>query len=72
MHNPLLKPTHLPPFSSIEVAHIEPAIDAVLAQNRAEVAALTAEQQAHDWQSLMGRLEESSDRLSYAWSRLLT
>lgn len=68
MHNPLLKPTQLPPFSSIEVAHIEPAIDAVLAQNRAEVAALTAEQQAHDWQSLMGRLEEGSDRLSYAWS----
>ena len=42
MPNPLLEMTDLPPFNAIKPEHVEPALDAVLAENRAEVATLAA------------------------------
>ncbi|KDE41380.1 Oligopeptidase A [Nitrincola lacisaponensis] len=68
MNNPLLAPSQLPPFSQIQVEHIEPAVDALLAQNRRLIAELTEQKGAHNWQSLVQVLEDAGDRLSYAWS----
>jgi len=68
MQNPLLHPQQLPPFSQIKVDQIEPAIDALIEENRQLVNALTKTEQDHDWDSFVQRLEDTSDKLSYAWS----
>ena len=68
MQNPLLHPQQLPPFSQIKVDQIEPAIDALIEENRQLVNALTETEQEHDWDSFVQRLEDTSDKLSYAWS----
>lgn len=70
MHNPLLSDFTLPPFSEIDPAHVEPAIDQVLADNRAAIAALLADpiQQHPTWTSLLAPLEALEDRLERTWS----
>jgi oligopeptidase A len=74
MENPLLPTTsleRLPAFESIRPPHAEPAIDAVLAESRARLDALLAEASKPDWEprweTLIGPLEEMSDRISRAW-----
>jgi hypothetical protein len=44
MNNPLLAPSALPPFARIRPEHIEPAIRAILADNRAALARLLEEE----------------------------
>ncbi|SDO48835.1 oligopeptidase A . Metallo peptidase. MEROPS family M03A [Halomonas shengliensis] len=68
--NPLLEPHELPPFDAIRPAHVVPAIDEILADNRRGVEALVAraEQSPPDWESLAAPLESLNDRLSRAWS----
>ncbi|EXJ10004.1 Oligopeptidase A [Nitrincola nitratireducens] len=68
MSNPLLEQHQLPPFSSIQASHIEPALDHLLAENRLLIEDITAKTDAHDWQSLVMTLDEAGDRLSNAWS----
>jgi len=68
MKNPLLEMSDLPPFRAIEPAHVEPAIDALLAHNRAEVARLLEAGAAPSWDSLVAPLEALDDRLSRTWS----
>ncbi len=74
MENPLLPTTaleRLPAFETIRPPHAEPAIDAVLAESRARLDALLAEASKPDWEprweTLIGPLEEMSDRISRAW-----
>ncbi|MBL6749964.1 MAG: M3 family metallopeptidase [Nevskia sp.] len=72
MENPLLAPASpaaLPAFDRIRPEHAEPAVDAVLAQNRAELARLLAPAggRAFGWETLIEPLEEMGDRLSRAW-----
>ncbi|MBV1789299.1 oligopeptidase A [Marinobacterium sp. D7] len=68
MSNPLLEPHHLPPFSSIHPEHVEPAIDELLARNRARIAQLTQDSATPSWESLVEVLEQINDELSQAWS----
>jgi oligopeptidase A len=68
MANPLLALSGLPPFSAILPQHIEPAIDQVLADNRATITRLLAGQQTYTWADLVEPLEELSDRLRRVWS----
>ncbi len=68
MSNPLLDLTGLPPFDAIRPEHVEPAIDAILADNRAAVAALLERGGAFTWESLVVPLEALQDRLDRAWS----
>ncbi|HEX7028176.1 MAG TPA: oligopeptidase A [Gammaproteobacteria bacterium] len=72
MTNPLLEDRRLPAFSKIRPGDIEPAIDALLKENRERIAQLLVETQAPDWQpgweSLMTPLDEWEDRLNRAWS----
>ena len=65
MNNPLLDLVNggaLPPFSQIKPEHAEPALDAVLAENRAAIAKLES-QAAPTWDSLPGALEQLDNRL---------
>ncbi len=67
MDNPLLDFSGLPRFAEIRPEHVEPAIDALLAENRAEVERLLAARTDHDWDSLVAPLETLGDRLNRAW-----
>ena len=70
-NNPLLQFDELPQFPEIKAEHIEPAVTAVLRQNKESLAALLASdknQTAPDWESLMSPLDEMEDQLSKVWS----
>jgi oligopeptidase A len=68
MDNPLLDMPGLPPFSRIRPEHVEPAVDQVLAECRAGIAALTAGSELPTWESFVEPLEELDDRLTRMWS----
>jgi len=65
--NPLLEFDSLPPFDRIAPAHARPALEKVLADNRARLAELTAQPQP-TFASLVAPFEELSHRLSRVWS----
>jgi oligopeptidase A len=67
MKNPLLENTPLPLFQAIEPKQIAPALDQILADNRAQLKQLLA-QQHFTWKNLMQPLEEMQDRLGNMWS----
>ena len=68
MPNPLLEMTDLPPFHAIRAEHVEPAIDTILAENRAAVEQLLTQNEAFSWDNLVRPLEALDDRLNRAWS----
>ena len=68
MTNPLLETTGLPAFSRIRPEQIEPAIDACLADCRAEIARLTREVSVPTWETFVEPLDEVDDRLNRVWS----
>ena len=68
MTNPLLTATDLPCFAAIQPEHVEPALDQVLAANRAELERLLAANTVYRWDNLIRPLEELDDRLHKAWS----
>ncbi|NOX76710.1 MAG: oligopeptidase A [Gammaproteobacteria bacterium] len=68
MPNPLLHLTDLPPFNAIKPEHVEPAIDRILADNRAAIHTLLTDNSAPEWDTLMRPLEGLEDRLSRIWS----
>ncbi len=66
MTNPLLdmlETDRLPPFNAIAPEHAEPALDQVLAENRAGIAKRLEENQAHTWDTLAAPIEAMEDRL---------
>jgi len=67
MANPLLEWDSFPPFAEIKPEHVEPALDAVLAQNRAAVAKLATLAEP-DWDNFVEPLETLGDRLHRAWA----
>jgi oligopeptidase A len=66
--NPLLGLTGLPPFSKIRPEHVEPALDALLAECRARVVQLLADNTTYSWANLVQPIEDVEDKLSRAWS----
>jgi len=66
--NPLLDLDRLPPFSQIRPEHIEPAIDRLLAGNRAAIERRLNQGPPFTWKNLVEPLEVLDDRLSRAWS----
>ncbi len=68
MTNPLLANSELPRFSQIEPAHVEPAIDAILAEYQAGIDALLASKEPRTFDSVMLPCERLDDRLSRAWA----
>ncbi|MDX1724524.1 MAG: oligopeptidase A [Pseudomonas sp.] len=68
-NNPLLQDFDLPPYSAIRPEHVEPAIDSILADNRAAIADLLNRQADQpSWDGLVLALDELNDRLGRAWS----
>ena len=67
MNNPLLQIDELPAFDKIDASHARPALETVLAENRAHLADLTA-QSAPTFATLVVPVEELSYRLSRVWS----
>ena len=65
--NPLLESFLLPPFHRIEVKHIEPAIDQILAEIKAATETLL-EDGEYSWEHTLRPLEDLDDRLSRIWS----
>jgi len=68
MENPLLTGAGLPPFKHIKVGHAEPAIDTVIAENRAALASLLKNAASPDWERTLRPVEDLQDRLSRAWA----
>ena len=68
MTNPLLATADLPSYVAIQPEHVEPAIDRVLADNRAEIERLLAVTTVYTWDNLLRPLEDLEDRLNKAWS----
>ncbi len=68
-NNPLLQAFDLPPYSAIRPEHVEPAVDSILADNRAAIAELLARQSGTpSWEGLVLALDELHARLGQAWS----
>ena len=67
-HNPLLADAALPAFSQIKPEHVAPAIDALLAEERAAVDALLAPGAPRDFASVMLARERQDLRLAGAWA----
>ena len=65
--NPLLDFTGLPRFAEIKPEHVAPAIEQLLAENRALIARLLADTQAPSWQNFVVPMEDANERVSRAW-----
>jgi oligopeptidase A len=68
MDNPLLQhDTPLPAFASIQPEHVEPAIRAVLDENRRTIGELLASDAA-GWDAIIAPIERMQHRLARTWS----
>ena len=68
--NPLLDFAGLPRFAEVKAAHVTPAIEALLAANRALVEKLSADAGASSWAAFVAPLEDANEHLSRAWSQV--
>jgi oligopeptidase A len=68
VNNPLLQSYDLPPFSAIRAEHVQPAIEQILADNRAAIAESSKPGQNPTWAGLVLAMDELNDRLGAAWS----
>ncbi len=67
MDNPLLDFTGLPRFAEIKPEHVGPAIDQLLAENRALIARQLADDVPPTWDAFVRPMEDANERLSRAW-----
>jgi oligopeptidase A len=65
--NPLLDFTGLPRFAEIKPEHVAPAIDQLLAENRALIARLLSESTQPAWHNFVAPMEDANERVSRAW-----
>jgi len=65
--NPLLDFSDLPHFRAIRPEHVTPAVDRVIAENRAARERLLA-QSTYSWDNFAQPLEDMNERLSRLWS----
>jgi oligopeptidase A len=65
--NPLLDFSGLPRYGSIRPEHVAPAVDKLLEENRAVVAALGAQDTPASWGEFAEPLEGANERLARAW-----
>jgi len=65
--NPLIACAGLPKFELIEVAHVTPAIDEILAINNKLIDRLVHDDVAPSWDSFVAPMEDANEMLSCAW-----
>jgi oligopeptidase A len=68
MSNPLLNQPSLPLFSAIDPAHVQPALEQVIHDNRAAIETLTAQSAPATWENLIAPLEQIENRLEQVWA----
>jgi oligopeptidase A len=66
--NPLLDFSGLPRFSELKTEHVAPALDQLLAEGRATIAAVTHAQPA--WEAFVAPLEDVNERIGRAWGQV--
>ena len=69
MDNPLLDFSGLPRFDAIEPVHVQPAIDALVAEAEAALAVAGGVQPV-GWDSVVVPLEDATERLGRAWNQV--
>jgi len=67
-HNPLVDFSGLPRFAEIAPGHVAPAIDELLAQGRAAVAAVT--NAPPTWEAFVAPLEDANEKIGRAWGQV--
>ena len=65
--NPLLDFAGLPRFTEIKPEHVAPAIEQLLAENRALIVRLLSDSAQPTWQNFVVPMEDANERLSRAW-----
>ncbi len=68
--NPLLDFSGLPRYSEIRPDHVTPAVDQLLAENRALVDALCLPDVPATWAAFVQPLDDANERLSRAWGQV--
>jgi oligopeptidase A len=68
--NPLLDFSGLPRFAEFEPEFVAPAVDQLLADNRALVARLADDPAAASWDGFVQPLEDANERLYRAWGQV--
>ena len=66
--NPLLNFSDLPQFGKLRAVHVQPALDRVLKENRAELEKLFTEENNYTWETFVQPIEDMQERLSRMWS----
>ena len=66
-NNPLLDFSGLPRFAAIRPEHIAPAVDELLAENRALIDRQTTGSVPATWEAFVAPLDDASERISRAW-----
>ncbi len=67
LDNPLLDIDGLPRFGAIRAEHVEPAVGAMIARNRRELASLLADTSPRSFENSILPIEEMADRLHRVW-----
>ena len=68
--NPLLDFSGLPRFAQFQPEFVTPAIEQLLAENRALVAELKQDQAAPSWENFVAPLDDANERLRRAWGQV--
>ncbi len=68
--NPLLDFSALPRFADFKPALVAPAIEQLLAENRALITQLAADETTPSWENFVGPLEDANERLRRAWGQV--
>src|SRR5712692_4787842 len=66
--NPLVDFSGLPRFSELKPAHVAPAVDQLLAEGRAAIAALAHARPT--WEAFVAPLEDVNERIGRAWAQV--
>jgi len=68
--NPLLDFSGLPRFAAFKPEYVTPAVDQLLAANRAVIAQLLASDTTPTWENFVAPLEDATETLNRAWGQV--
>ena len=68
--NPLLDFSGLPRFEAFKPEYVTPAVDELLAANRALIQCLVAAEPAPTWENFVAPLEDGAEKLNRAWGQV--
>lgn len=69
--NPLLRRDTLPCFEQINTAHISPAINKIIHENKKIIKEIELDNEEPNWSNFVSRLEKCDEKLSRVWSQIV-